>query len=100
MDKFPPPTLLRQVMTLLLIPTVLLPVGIALLFVFARFFAIFGDPVSAGILDVTAIGFFVLWFLCLVAQLIAVVCVVLHLSGVPQDEAANRAIRPDFCNAE
>ena len=78
MDKFPSSALLRQVMSLLLIPTVLLPVGIALLFVFARFFAISGDSVSANILDGTALGFAVLWFLGLVALLIAVVVATLQ----------------------
>ena len=78
MDKFPPPTLLRQIMALLLIPTVLLPVGMALLFVFARFFAVSGDPISAGVLDGTAIGFTVLWCLGLVALLIAVVLATLQ----------------------
>ena len=78
MDKFPPPALLRQVMSLLLIPTVLLPAGIALLFVFSRVFSVRGDPVSAGILDGTAIGFTVLWLLGLVDLLIAVVLAVLQ----------------------
>jgi len=78
MDKFPPPFLLCQVMSLLLVPTVLLPVGIALLFVFSRIFSVCGDPVSAGILDGTAIGFTVLWLLGLVALLIAVVLAVLQ----------------------
>ena len=65
-------------MVFLLIPTVLLPVGIALLFVFARFFAISGDSISATILDATALGFAVLWLLGLVALLIAVVLAVLQ----------------------
>jgi len=73
MDKFPPPSLLRKALSLLLIPTVLFPVGIVTLFVFARFFAISGDPVSAAVLDGTAIGFTVLWLIGLVALLIGVV---------------------------
>ena len=85
MAKFPPPFLLRQVMSLLLVPAVLLPVGIALLFVFARIFAVSSDPVSAGILDGTAIGFTVLWFLGLVAMLIAVVLAVLQNSTAGND---------------
>ena len=68
-------------MVFLLIPTVLLPVGIALLFVFARFFAISGDSISATILDATALGFTVLWFLGLVAMLIAVALAVLQNSS-------------------
>ena len=73
MDKFPSPLLLHRALSLLLIPTVLLPVGIVLIFVFARFFALSGDPMSAAILDGTAIGFTVLWLIGLVALLIGVV---------------------------
>ena len=78
MDKFPPPLLLRRALSLLLIPTVLLPVGIVTLFVFARFFAVSDDPVSAAVLDGTAIGFTVLWVLGLVALLIGVVLATLQ----------------------
>ena len=78
MDKFPLLPLLRKVLSLLLIPTVLLPVGIVVLFVFARFFAISGDPVSAAVLDGTAIGFTVLWLIGLVALLIGVVLTTLQ----------------------
>ena len=76
MDKFSLP-LLRRVLSLLLIPAVLLPVGITALFVFARFFAISGDPVSAAVLDGTAIGFTVLWLIGLVTLQIGVVLAIL-----------------------
>jgi len=72
-------------MSLLLVPTVLLPVGIALLFVFARVFSVSGDSVSAGILDGTAIGLTVLWLLGLVALLIAVVLTVLQNSTADRE---------------
>ena len=78
MDQFPPPSLLRRALSLLLIPAVLLPVGIVPLFVFARFFAASGDPVSAAVLDGAAIGFTVLWFLGLVALLVGVVLATLQ----------------------
>ena len=78
MDQFPSPSHLHRVLSLLLISTVLLPVGIVTLFVFARFFAISGDPVSAAILDGTAIGFTVLWLIGLVALLIGVVLATLQ----------------------
>ena len=73
MDNFPSPSFLRRVLLLLLVSTVLLPVGIMSLFVFARFFAFFDDLVSAAVLDGTAIGFTVLWQIGLVALLVAVV---------------------------
>ncbi len=81
MDKLPPPRLLRKTMMLLLFPTILLPVGTVLLFLFGRFFSLSGDSWSATVLDGTAIGFSVLWFLGLVALLL---CVVLETLQRPE----------------
>ncbi|MDR1964176.1 MAG: DUF3292 domain-containing protein [Planctomycetaceae bacterium] len=67
----------RRTIQWLFVPVILLPVGMVFLFTFGRFFAIFGDPISAAILDWLALGLGFFWFLSLVSQLL---CVALFLS--------------------
>jgi hypothetical protein len=67
----------RQTIQWLFVPIFLLPVGMMFLFTFGRFFAMFGDSVSATILDWLALGLGFFWFLSLVAQLLCVALLLL-----------------------
>ncbi len=73
----PSPLFFRRAIQILLIPTILLPVGMVFLFTFGRFFAMSGDRISAAVLDWTALGLGFFWFLGLVALLLAVVLLTL-----------------------
>lgn len=67
--------------------SVLLPVGMAFLFIFGRFFAFFGDTLSSRVFDVFALilGFF--WFLGLVSLLLCVsVTTLMKQDSDSQDE--------------
>jgi hypothetical protein len=76
MDRFPAPLEFlahRQTIAWLLVPVLFLPVGITILFLFARTFALLTDTISASVLDWTALVLCILWFLSLVLLLLCVV---------------------------
>lgn len=73
--------LTRRTIQGLIVAVVLLPVGMALLFIFGRFFAFFGDPLSSQILDGIALGLGVLWGVAIIALLIGVALRCLGDSG-------------------
>ncbi len=72
----------RRTLQWLLVPGVLLPVGMAFLFTFARFFSLLGDKVSACVLDSIALGLGFFWFLNFVAL---VLCIVLYITQDEED---------------
>ena len=76
MDRFSAPWKIlanRQTLAWLLVPTMFLPVGITMLFLFGRLFALLGDALSASILDWTALTLCILWCLSLVLLLLCTV---------------------------
>jgi hypothetical protein len=80
MDRFP--SLLevlanRQTLAWLLVPVVFLPIGITILFLFGRLFALLGDAVSTSVLDWTALALCILWCLSLVLLLLCTVLMLL-----------------------
>jgi len=81
MDRLPTPLEVltnRQTLAWLLVPVTLLPIGITILFLFGRFFALLGDVISAAALDWTALALCILWCLSLVLLLL---CTVFTLLG-------------------
>jgi len=73
MDHFPAPLVFlthRQTLAWLLVPVMLLPIAITVLFIFGRVFALLGDALSASILDWTALALGITWCLSLVLLLI------------------------------
>ena len=76
MDRFPSPLDFftdRKTLAWLLVPVVILPIGITVLFLFARIFVLFSDAFSAWILDGTSLVLCILWCLSLVLILLCVV---------------------------
>ena len=87
MDRFPAPLEVltnRQTLAWLLVPVMLLPVGITILFLFARVFALLGDTISAAALDWTALALGILWCLSLILLLL---CTVFTLLGEKTEES-------------
>ena len=80
MDRFPAPLGFlanQQTLAWLLVPVMFLPVGITVLFLFGRLFALLEDSLSASILDGTALALCILWSLSLVLLLICTVLMLL-----------------------
>ncbi|MDR0610819.1 MAG: hypothetical protein LBG58_11965 [Planctomycetaceae bacterium] len=80
MNEFPHPIEVlasRRTIQWLFVPIFLLPIGMVFLFTFGRFFVVFGDPVSATILDWLALGLGFFWFLSLIVQLLCVALLLL-----------------------
>jgi len=59
-------------------PVLFLPIGTAILFLFGRIFALLSDPLSAAILDGTALLIGVLWCFSLVLLLVCTACLLLR----------------------
>jgi len=73
MDRFPIPLDFltnRQTLAWLLVPVMFFPIGVAILFLFARIFTLLNDALSASILDGTALALCILWCLSLILLLI------------------------------
>ena len=80
MDRFPAPLELltnRQTLSWLLVPVMFLPIGVTVLFLFGRVFALLGDAISAAILDGTALAFGIIWCLSLILLLLCTVFLLL-----------------------
>jgi len=80
MDRLPAPLEFlanRQTLAWLLVPVMFLPIGITLLFLFGRIFALLGDAISASILDWSALALSILWCLSLVLLLLCAVLILL-----------------------
>ncbi|MCL2710184.1 MAG: hypothetical protein FWE95_04820 [Planctomycetaceae bacterium] len=87
MDRFPAPLEVltnRQTLAWLLVPVLMLPIGITMLFLFGRLFALLGDVISAAALDYTALALGILWCLSLVLLLL---CTVFTLLGGKTEES-------------
>lgn len=87
MDRFPAPLDVltnRQTLSWLLVPVMFLPIGITILFLFGRIFALLGDAISASVLDWTALILCILWCLSLVLLLLC--AVFLLLAKEPETE--------------
>jgi len=87
MDRFPAPLEVltnRQTLAWLLVPVLMLPIGITMLFLFGRLFALLGDVISAAALDCTALALGILWCLSLVLLLL---CTVFTLLGEKTEES-------------
>ncbi len=85
MKSFPSPYELlthRRTLQWLLVPGLLLPVGMVFLFIFGRFFALLGDPISAKVLDCIALGLGFFWFLTFVSL---VLCIVFYITQDEED---------------
>ena len=81
MDCFPAPLNIlanRRTLSWLLVPVMALPIGITILFLFGRVFALFGDAISSSILDGTALALGILWCLSLVLLLLCTVFILLR----------------------
>jgi hypothetical protein len=81
MDRFPAPLGLltsRRMLSWLLVPVMFFPIGVAILFLFARIFALLNDTFSASILDWTALALCILWCVSLVLFLICTACSLLR----------------------
>jgi hypothetical protein len=90
MDRFPAPLELltnRQTLSWLLVPVMFLPIGITVLFLFGRVFALLGDAISAAILDGTALAFGIVWCLALILLLLCTVFLLLSVDPVDGDSA-------------
>ena len=80
MDRFPAPLELltnRQTLSWLLVPVIFLPIGITVLFLFGRVFALLGDAVSAAVLGGTALACGIIWCLSLILLLLCTVFLLL-----------------------
>jgi len=76
MDRFPAPLDVfanRQTLLWLLVPVMFLPIGITILFLCGRIFALWNDTFSASALAGTALLFCVLWCLSLILLLLCTV---------------------------
>jgi hypothetical protein len=81
MDRFPASLDFlanRQMLSWLLVPVMLLPIGTTFLFIFGRVFALLNDSFSASILDGTALVLGILWCLTLVLLLLCVTFLLLR----------------------
>ena len=81
MDHFPVPLDVlanRQTLSWLLVPVMFLPIGVTILFLCARIFALWSDSFSASVLDGTALALCVLWSLSLIALLLCTVLLLLR----------------------
>ena len=67
----------RRMLSWLLVPVMSLPIGITILFLFGRVFALFGDTIAALALDGTALALAILWCLSLVLLLVCTVFLLL-----------------------
>ena len=63
----------RQTLSWLLVPVMFLPIGITILFLCGRVFAMLGDALSVLVLDWTALALCIVWCLSLVLLLICTV---------------------------
>ena len=80
MDRFPAPLEVltnRQTLAWLLVPVMFLPIVITILFLFGQVFALFGDTISASVLNWAALAFCVFWCVSLVLLLLCTVFMVL-----------------------
>lgn len=81
MDRFPAPLEFftrRRTLAWLLVPVMLLPIAMAILFIFGRVFALLQDTFSASILDWTALALGMIWCLLLVVLLLCTVLTLLR----------------------
>jgi len=81
MDRLPTPLEFltnRRTLAWLLVPVMFFPIGIAILFLFARIFALLNDTFSASILDGTALVLGILWCLSLILLSIVTALLVLY----------------------
>jgi uncharacterized membrane protein len=81
MDRFPAPLEIlanRQTLAWLLVPVMFLPVGVTILFLFGRVFALLGDAISASALDWTALALSIFWCLSLILLLLCTVFMLLR----------------------
>ena len=81
MDHFPAPLEFlahRRMLSWLLVPVMLLPLAMTILFLFGRVFALLNDSFSALILDWTALALCILWCLALVLLLLCTVLLLLR----------------------
>jgi len=84
MDRFPAPLELltdRRTLAWLLVPVLFLPIGVAILFLFGRVFAMLNDAFSASVLDWTALALCILWCLSLVLLLLCTAFLLLLEEG-------------------
>ena len=80
MDRIPSPLdylANRQTLAWLLVPVMVLPVAVTILFLFGQVFALLGDALSASILNWTALVFCIVWCLALVLLLLCTACLLL-----------------------
>lgn len=80
MGRFPAPLdvlVNRRALSWLLVPVMFLPIGITILFLFGRVFAMLGDAISASVLDGTTLALCILWCLSLVLLLLCSVLILL-----------------------
>ena len=73
----------QRTLSWLLVPVMLLPIGITILFLFGRVFVLLHDPFSASVLDWTALVFSILWCLSLVLLLLCTVFLLLREEREP-----------------
>ena len=81
MDRFPAPLEFlghQRTLSWLLVPVMLLPIGMTILFMCGRVFALMHDNFSASVLDWTALALGILWCLSLVLLLISTVFLLLR----------------------
>jgi len=104
MDRFPAPLDVvtnRQTLSWLLVPVMFLPIGVTILFVFGRVFALLGDAISASVLDWTALALCVLWCLSLVLLLLCTVFLLLAKESETEQsmaEFSNKDVPPPIRN--
>jgi hypothetical protein len=81
MGHFPSPLEVlanRQTLSWMLVPVMFLPIGVTVLFILGRVFALLNDAFSASILDGTALALGILWCLSLVSLLLCAVLLILR----------------------
>ena len=81
MNRFPAPLELltrRNTLSWLLVPVLLLPIGTTILFLFGQVFALLNDPLSASVLNWTALVLCIFWCLALVLLVLCAVLVLLR----------------------
>ena len=84
MDRFPNPfdfLASRQVLSWLLVPVMFLPIGMTILFLFGRVFALLNDSFSASMLDWTALALCILWCLSFVLLVLCLAFLLLREEG-------------------
>jgi len=81
MDRFPASLEFlahQRTLSWLLVPVMVLPIGITILFLFGRVFALLHDTFSASVLDWTALALCILWCLSLILLLLCAVLMLLR----------------------